>query len=276
MMVDIYLNRVHEITILLYALCVLLYFYDFLQNNQKANKAAFWILSIVWFMQTIFLFLYIYEAGRFPILSLLEGIYFYVSILITVSLALNWFLKTDFLIFFTNVLGFGLMVIQTFSPLQLDRLENRTQFISELSVIHITVAILSYAAFALSFVFSLLYLIQYDLLKRKKWGKRLMRLGDLAKLEQMAYRLAVIGLPLLLLSLILGLEFAYLVVSDIVWYDSKIIGSFACLIVYGIYLYMRVKKKYFGKTLAYWNIASFLLVLINFFLFGSTSAFHVF
>ncbi len=275
-MLDIYLNRVHEITILLYALSVLLYFYDFLQNNQKANKGAFWILSIVWFMQTIFLFLYIYEAGRFPILSLLEGLYFYVWILITVSLALNWFLRTDFLIFFTNLLGFGLMVVQTFSPIQLDKLENRTQFISELSVIHITVAILSYAAFALSFVFSLLYLIQYDLLKRKKWGKRLVRLGDLAKLEQMAYRLVVIGLPLLLLSLILGLEFAYIVVEDIVWYDSKIIGSFACLTVYGIYLYMRVKKKYYGKTLAYWNIASFLLVLINFFLFGNTSAFHVF
>ena len=275
-MIDVYLNRVHEITIILYALSVLLYFYDFLQNNQKANKAAFWILSIVWFMQTIFLFLYMYEAGRFPILSLLEGLYFYVWILITFSLAINWFFRTDFFIFFTNLLGFGLMVIQTFSPLQLDRLGNRTQFISELSVIHITVAILSYAAFALSFVFSLLYLIQYDLLKRKKWGKRLVRLGDLAKLEQMSYRLAVIGLPLLLLSLILGLEFAYLVVSDIVWYDSKIIGSFACLIVYGIYLYMKVKKKYYGKTLAYWNIASFLLVLINFFLFGNTSAFHVF
>ena len=275
-MIDVYLNRVHEITIILYALSVLLYFYDFLQNNQKANKAAFWILSIVWFMQTIFLFLYMYEAGRFPILSLLEGLYFYVWILITFSLAINWFLRTDFFIFFTNLLGFGLMVIQTFSPLQLDRLGNRTQFISELSVIHITVAILSYAAFALSFVFSLLYLIQYDLLKRKKWGKRLVRLGDLAKLEQMSYRLAVIGLPLLLLSLILGLEFAYLVVSDIVWYDSKIIGSFACLIVYGIYLCMKVKKKYYGKTLAYWNIASFLLVLINFFLFGNTSAFHVF
>lgn len=275
-MLDIYLNRVHEITILLYALSVLLYFYDFLQNNQKANKAAFWILSIVWIMQTIFLFLYIFEAGRFPILSLLEGLYFYVWILITVSLALNWFLRTDFSIFFTNLLGFGLMVVQTFSPIQLDKLENRTQFISELSVIHITVAILSYAAFALSFVFSLLYLIQYDLLKRKKWGKRLVRLGDLAKLEQMAYRMVVIGFPLLLLSLILGLEFAYIVVEDIVWYDSKIIGSFACLTLYGIYLYMRVKKKYYGKTLAYWNIASFLLVLINFFLFGNTSAFHVF
>lgn len=275
-MLNIYLTRIHEITILFYALSVWLYFYDFLQNNQKANKAAFWILSIVWFMQTIFLFLYIYEAGRFPILSLLEGLYFYVWILISVSLALNWFLRTDFLIFFTNLLGFGLMVIQMFSPIQLDKFENRMPFISELSIIHITVAIMSYAAFALSFIFSLLYLIQYDLLKRKKWGKRLVRLGDLAKLEQMANRLIVIGLPLFLLSLIVGLEFAYLVVEDIVWYDSKIIGSFACLFIYGIYLYMRVKKKYYGKTLACWNITSFLLVLINFFLFGNTSAFHVF
>ena len=277
-MIDINLNRLQEITIILYGLCVLFYFIDFLQNNRKAHKAAFWFLSIVWIMQTIFLFLYMFEVGRFPILTLFEGLYFYVWVLITFSLILNRLLRTDFFMFFTNVIGFGLMVIHIFSTLQADYMagEAQTKLLSELSMIHITVAILSYAAFALSFVFALLYLIQYDLLKQKKWGKRLVRLGDLAKLEQLSYILVAIGVPLLLLSLILGLEWAYIIVSDIYWYDSKILGSFACLFIYGIYLYLKVKKKIYGKSLAYWNIGSFLLVLVNFFFFGSISAFHVY
>ena len=276
-MIDIDLNRLKEVTIILYGLCVLFYFIDFLQNNRKAHQAAFWFLSIVWLMQTIFLCLYMYEVGRFPVLTLFEGLYFYVWILITFSLILNRVIRTDFFMFFTNVIGFGLMVIHIFSTLEsYSTAEAQTKVLSELSMIHITVAILSYAAFALSFVFSILYLIQYDLLKRKKWGKRLNRLGDLAKLEQLSYILVAIGVPLLLLSLILGLEWAYIIVSDINWYDSKILGSFACLIIYGIYLYLKVKNRIYGKSLAYWNIGSFLLVLVNFFFFGSISAFHVY
>ncbi|OCA86558.1 cytochrome C assembly protein [Pradoshia sp. D12] len=276
-MIDINLNRLQEITIILYGLSVLFYFIDFLQNNRKAHKAAFWFLSIVWLMQTIFLCLYMFEVGRFPVLTLFEGLYFYVWILITFSLILNRIIRTDFFMFFTNVIGFGLMVIHIFSTLEsYSTAEAQTKVLSELSMIHITVAILSYAAFALSFVFSILYLIQYDLLKRKKWGKRLNRLGDLAKLEQLSYILVAIGVPLLLLSLILGLEWAYIIVSDINWYDSKILGSFACLIIYGIYLYLKVNNRIYGKSLAYWNIGSFLLVLVNFFFFGSISAFHVY
>lgn len=276
-MIDINLNRLQEITIILYGLSVLFYFIDFLQNNRKAHRAAFWFLSIVWLMQTIFLCLYMFEVGRFPVLTLFEGLYFYVWILITFSLILNRIIRTDFFMFFTNVIGFGLMVIHIFSTLEsYSTAEAQTKVLSELSMIHITVAILSYAAFALSFVFSILYLIQYDLLKRKKWGKRLNRLGDLAKLEQLSYILVAIGVPLLLLSLILGLEWAYIIVSDINWYDSKILGSFACLIIYGIYLYLKVNNRIYGKSLAYWNIGSFLLVLVNFFFFGSISAFHVY
>lgn len=48
------LSRINELTIILYAICVLLYFIDFLNNNRKAKRAAFWLLSIVWLLQTIF------------------------------------------------------------------------------------------------------------------------------------------------------------------------------------------------------------------------------
>jgi HemX protein len=123
-------------------------------------------------------------------------------------------------------------------------------------------------------VFSVLYLIQYDLLKRKKWGRRLLRIADLSKLEHMSYVLNVIGVPMLILSLILGMQWAYIKVPDMHWYDTKVIGSFVVLAVYGIYLYLRVAKGLFGKSLALWNLASFLIVLINFFLFGKLSTFH--
>ena len=121
------------------------------------------------------------------------------------------------------------MAIHTFAPVQHDSIVLAQQLISELLLIHITMAILSYGAFSLSFVFSLLYLIQYDLLKRKKWGKRLIRIGDLSKLDHFSYVLNVIGVPMMLLSLILGMHWAYIKVPELTWYDTKILGSFIVL-----------------------------------------------
>ncbi|CAM3457171.1 cytochrome c biogenesis protein [Aeromicrobium ponti] len=273
-MFDIYMTRLHEFTVVLYALCVLLYFIDFLHQNRKANRIAFWLLAFVWVLQTVFLVLYMINTGRFPVLTIFEGLYFYAWVLITLSLVINRLLRVDFIVFFTNVLGFIIMAIHTFAPVQIDSAVKAQQLISELLLIHITVAILSYGAFSLSFVFSLLYLIQYDLLKRKKWGTRLLRIADLSKLEHMSYVLNVIGVPMLMISLILGIQWAYLKLPDMVWFDSKVIGSFIVLALYSIYLYMKVGKGLYGKSLAFWNIASFLIVLINFFLFGKLSSFH--
>ena len=273
-MFDIYLSRLQELTVVLYALSILLYFVDFLNRNRKANQVAFWLLSFVWILQTIFLVSFMTKTGRFPVLTIFEGLYFYAWVLITLSLGINRWLKADFIVFFINVLGFIIMVIHTFAPVGFESEVMAQRLISELLLIHITMAILSYGAFSVSFVFSLLYLIQYDLLKRKKWGTRLIRIPDLSKLEKMANVLNAIGVPMLLLAVILGLRWAYIKVPDFVWYDAKVLGSFIVLAVYSIFLYCRFGKGLQGRNLALWNAGSFLIVLINFFLFGRLSSFH--
>ncbi|WP_226667420.1 inner membrane protein YpjD [Metabacillus litoralis] len=274
-MMEMSLTRINEVTIILYALCVLLYFIDFLNNNRKANRAAFWLLSIVWLLQTIFLFARMFETGRFPVLNMFEGLYFYTWVLVTLSVVLNKFLRAEFIIFFTNIIGFIMMAIHTFAPAQYESAAVSSQLVSELLLIHITMAILSYGAFSLSFVFSILYTIQYDLLKKKKWGKRLLRIEDLSKLDHMSYVLNVIGVPMLLLSLILGIIWAYIKVVNFHWYDAKILGSFMVLLTYSAYLYIRIVRELQGRSVALMNIAAFLVLLINFFLFGSLSRFHI-
>jgi HemX protein len=274
-MFDVFMTRLHELTVVLYAFSVLLYFFDFLHHNRKANRIAFWLLAFVWILQTVFLGIYMIKTGRFPVLTIFEGLYFYAWILVTLSIVINHLLRVDFIVFFTNILGFTVMAIHTFAPMQYDSHIMAKQLVSELLLIHITMAILSYGAFSLSFVFSTLYLLQYDLLKRKKWGTRLLRLADLDKLEKSSYILAVIGVPMLLLSLILGMQWAFLKVPGMPWYDMKVIGSFLLLTVYSTLLYLRSVKNLSGRKLAIWNSAAFLIVLINFFLFGQLSSFHL-
>jgi len=273
-MVDMELTRIYELIVILYAVSVLLYFIDFVQNNRKANSIAFWLLSIVCVLQTAFLILRMFETGRFPILTVSEGLYFYAWVLITLSLVINRLFRVDFMVFFTNVIGFLIMAIHTFAPLETYTAVQSERLVSELLIIHITMAILSYGAFSVSFVFSALYLVQYNLLKKKKWGKRLLRIEDLTKLDYMSYVLILIGVPLLLLSLILGIIWAYIKYVDFHWYDTKVLGSFLMFVAYSAYLYARLRRGIQGKAIAMWNIGLFLVLLINFFLFGSLSNFH--
>ncbi|MBO1005581.1 cytochrome c biogenesis protein [Pseudogracilibacillus auburnensis] len=272
-MFDFVMLRLPEIVIVIYAISILLYFIDFIDQNQKANRLAFWLLSIVWILQTIFLFLYMWKTGRFPVLTLFEGLYFYSWVLITLSLAIHKILKVDFTVFFTNIIGFSMMAIHAFAPIQTPSMAD--QLISELLFIHITMAIISYGAFSISFVFSALYLLQYKLLKEKKWIKRLWRLSDLAKLEKNAYVLNVIGIPMLLLSLILGIQWGFMKLSYFPIYDAKIIGSFLLIIVYAFIIVLYRKKEIFGRDFAFWNSVAFLILLINFFLISRLSTFHI-
>lgn len=131
-MFDIYMARLHEFTVVLYAASVLLYFIDFLASNRKANRVAFWLLAFVWGLQTVFLLLYMWNTGRFPVLTIFEGLYFYAWVLITFSLIINRIMKVDFIVFFTNVLGFFIMALHTFAPIEIESDVLANQLMSEL------------------------------------------------------------------------------------------------------------------------------------------------
>lgn len=266
---------IYDVTIILYALSLLGYFIDYLQHNRKVNRTAFWLLLLVWLLQSCFLVLKTLELGRLPILTISEGLYFYAWVIVTLSLIVNRLFRIDFFIFFTNILGFIIMTLHLFAPVQYRSSALAEQLLSELLVIHITIAIVSYGAFSLSFIFSIMYLFQFKLLKRKKWGKQLQRFGDLTKLDRMSYRLNMVGVPLLFISLILGTVWAYIQVDNFHWYDAKVIGSFLVIVIYSVYLYLRIGKNIQGKTINTWNIGAFLILIINYFLSSSISKFHI-
>lgn len=70
------MNWIYPITVILYSFSVLGYFIDFVFNNRKVNVVAFWLLSIVWSLQTVYFVLRALEVGRFPIVTPFEGLFF--------------------------------------------------------------------------------------------------------------------------------------------------------------------------------------------------------
>ena len=274
-MADIMMTRLHEWMVVLYAVSLVFYFIDFLNKDKIAHRSAFWILSVVYVMQTFVLVMYIVETKRFPILSLFEGIYFYAWLLITVSIVLHLFSKVGYGVFFLNVIGFIFMTIHTFAPAQIEQSAVAEALISELLFIHISFAILSYVAFSMSFVFAILYLILYKLLKKRKWSKQF---GRLPSLQQAAsgMKIGIItGIPFLLISLILGTQWANIALDEWSFFDMKILGSFFILVVYAVALVFIQTGKLRGNNAAWANVFAFLFIIINFFLGSTLSGFHL-
>lgn len=273
-MTETVMTRLYELMIILYGLCIVLYFTDYLYKNIKFRRVAFWFVSIVWVLQTLFIVLFIIETKRFPILSLYEGVFFYAWILTSLSIVLHCIVRVDLPVFFINVLSFVFMTIHLFAP------ETNNQVVSDLLVsemllIHISFAIVSYAAFSVAFVFSLLYLILYRILKQKKLTNLWSRLPSLQQMVKWINLSTIIGIPLLLISLILGLEWAFLTLENVSIFDVKILGSFIVSIVYLIIFLLHQRGKLIGMVYAKVHVYLFLLVVINFFLGSKLSNFHL-
>ncbi|PSL43999.1 HemX family protein [Salsuginibacillus halophilus] len=267
-------NVIYILTILLYSISVLGYFIDFIQNNRKVNRIAFWLLSIVWVLQTLFFVIRAIAFDRVPVITPFEGLFLFAWLVVTLSLVLNFFFRIDFLILFTNIIGFIMLAFSLFVPSGDVPEELTNLLVSELLIIHITFVLLSYAGFTLAFAFSSMYAIQNRMLKQKAWSSRLTRFGSLPRLEKLAFASTVLAYPFLLLGVILGFVWAYIQLPVLPWFDAKVLGSLLILIVYGIYMYERAVRNRRGYSLALLNLAGFLLVLINYFLSDELTEFH--
>ncbi|SDZ05004.1 HemX protein [Evansella caseinilytica] len=270
-----FIHVLYILIIVFYSLCVLGYFIDFIQNNQKVNRISFWLLSIVWMLQGMYVVIRTVEYNRLPLMTIFEGMFVYAWILVTFSLVISRLYRMDFLILLVNIVGFVILTISVFAPAREVSPQLAELFIFELLIIHVSLILLSYGTFTLSFACSLLYFIQHQLLKRKKWGQWIKRIGNLSKLERLSYVFTLIGFPFMLLGIILGVVWAWIKFSMIPWYDVKVVSSFLVLLSYGLYLFQWTMRKRRGYGLALFNIAAFLVLLINYFLSSNFSGFHL-
>ncbi|MDQ0158773.1 cytochrome C assembly family protein [Alkalibacillus salilacus] len=266
--------RLYEIIVLLYGLSLTLYFYDFVERNRKANRFAFWLLLFVWILQTGLLFSNIYLNGFIAMFNGVEGLYFYAWLILLVSIVVNYFFKVDLVVFIVNLIGFSLMVLSILNIASSDATAATDYIISEILVSHIVLAFVAYTLYTLSFAFATLYLIQFYLLKRKRWRQLVKRIGNLAQLEKISFLLTVFATPLLLISLILGVLWAYTADDLFYWIDAKTVGSFVVIGIYSIILYIRVRHKLIGKKIAKWNVFAFLFLFCNYLILSMLSNFH--
>ncbi len=127
--------------------------------------------------------------------------------------------------------------------------------------LHVTLAILAYAAFTFSFVLSILYLIQDRQIRRRRTGLLFSRLPALEVIGRMNRTSVTIGLASLFVSLVLGAVWAEVVWTSLA--DPKVEWAVVTLIVYGFLLWMD-RRGWEGPRVAVLSILGFGVVLFSY------------
>lgn len=133
---------------------------------------------------------------------------------------------------------------------------------SPLFGVHIAAALLGYAAFAVSAIFGLLYVLLYHELKAYRFGIIYERLPSLEVLSLMNLRAAAFGFGCLTIAIGVGALWS-LQVYPRFWQDPKVWLSLLAWTIYAVCLLVRYGIGWRGTRIAYITIAGFLLVVFS-------------
>jgi cytochrome c-type biogenesis protein CcsB len=135
--------------------------------------------------------------------------------------------------------------------------------------LHVTLAFLGNAVFALAFSVSLIYVLQERGLKHKKINALLKRLPSLEALDRLNYHLLVWGFPLMTLGIVTGSLWAGVYWGNYWSWDPRQISSGIAWLFYGALLHGRMTAGLRGKKAAILTMFGFCVVL-GYFLLGDT------
>lgn len=126
--------------------------------------------------------------------------------------------------------------------------------------VHVTLIFLGYAALFLSFVASMLYLVQERRLKSKKIGKWL-RLPPLEVIDEIGYRALLLGFPFITLGLIAGAIVAQEQFGAGFFRDPKIALSIMVWVIYMVLLFTRWSAGWRGRKAAFLSTFAFVAAI---------------
>lgn len=233
----------------------------------------------VFSLSTLIIFLYLFVRGikgkYLPISNTHEGLIFFA--LLSSIFYLIFYLRNKILIVgvFVSPLVTILILIAGFIDRSIG--EILPVLNSFWFPIHVVSAFIGNAFFALSFVVSLVYLIENFRLKKKKFDILGKLLPSLAVLDTINYLCIVYGFPFLTLGIITGAIWAQFAIGSYWNNDPKEIWSLFTWFIYAALLHTRLISGWRGKKVAILSILAFIFLVFSFigvkFLF---KGYHVF
>lgn len=268
------LSWLYGAMICMYALSLLFYFSDFIGWNRNAKRMGTGLLAFVWSIQLVYLAVSFGDDRHIPLFARFESLVLFSCLLVMLSLFMSFMNRMEFLVFFMNIAGFAVLLLNCFS----NRRVGVPLYHGEASVgllyVHGALAVGSYVSYTVSAIFSGMYLFMHRKLKEGQWSSFLRRASSLERMHDSTGTAVRIGTGLLMLSIAFG--FASLLVEGrpSALLDLKVVVSILVLLAYTAYLVRRHSMQVSGDRLALWNLLLYGAVVANYTIANFLSAFH--
>lgn len=142
--------------------------------------------------------------------------------------------------------------------------------------IHVTLVIFSYAAFVVTFVSGVMYLIQERELKAKHFGAAFQRLPALNTCDEIGYRSLTVGFVLLTLGIVTGIVWNNQRDGRYWHNDPKEVMALVTWLVYLFIMHYRLTAGWRGRRVALLSIAGFVVVMLTWLGARALGGYHVF
>ncbi len=129
--------------------------------------------------------------------------------------------------------------------------------------LHVTLSVLAYAAFGLSFVMSLMYLAEETLLRKHRLGTIVWRFPALDLLERMTRSSVMVGLAAILAGTLLGFVAVRRLENPVSHSDPKYLVTLVIVALYAAYLYLERRTSWRGARASRLCIFNFAVILLS-------------
>jgi cytochrome c-type biogenesis protein CcsB len=250
-------------TLLFYLAATLAYLTGILTRRNGAETAGRWLMRGGFGIHCATLVFRFLALGHTPVTNLHESLSFFAWCLVGIFLLLDLHYRLAVLGAFLSPLALLLMLLGSAAPMEpqhLNPILNSWWF-----PIHVTLAFLGNAVFAVAFIVGVMYLLQERMLKSKKFSGLFFRLPSLETLDSINYRCLTWGFPLMTMGIVSGAFWANSALGSYWSWDPKETWALITWFLYAALLHGRLAIGWRGRRAALLAIIGFVCLLFTFF-----------
>jgi cytochrome c-type biogenesis protein CcsB len=263
-------SQILSYTTFIYFLAFLVYLAGMVMNRAFFSRLGTYLSVLGFTAQTFAIILrwvksYELGMGHAPFSNLYESLIFFAWTLMFLYLILEWRTKNRTIGAFITPLAFLAMAYASFSPNINSQIQPLIPALkSNWLISHVITCFFGYAAFALSFGVSIMYLLK-RLDTEDKNNLFLKLIPSATILDDLNYQMIVIGFLMLTLGIITGSVWAHSAWGTYWSWDPKETWSLITWLVYASVIHTRLVKGWTGKKIAILSIVGFACVLFTYF-----------
>jgi len=252
-----------------YGLAAFLYVTAWIFKKEPLGKLAWWVTALAVAGNTTGIVMRWVESyqmgiGHAPLSNMYESLVFFAWTIGIIYLFVERRYKNAIIGVFATPLAFLAIAYASLSPNISDRIQPLIPALkSNWLIAHVITCFFGYAAFAIAFGLSLMYLLR---LRSKQGQNTLMNLlPSLHVLDELSYRMILFGFLFLSIGIITGAVWANSAWGTYWSWDPKETWSLITWFIYATLLHARNMRGWQGKRIAYLSILGFLAVLFTYF-----------